>query len=150
MVRTHRPRPAGFSRGSSRTNRLPFLLLLASPALCLHQGYAKVTKSTEGITVWQAKLKLDTKNDQGEKIKRVPSSELFSPLLSLQKARPTLPFRSPSLSFSTCCRTCCVPSGTFPKVSMIQSRITSKKKSLDDNLARGGVGRINLAPYLTP
>lgn len=72
LLRTHRPRPAGLSRGSWRTNRLPFLLLLVSPALCLHQGYTKVTKSTEGITVWQAKLKLDTKNDQGEKNQTCP------------------------------------------------------------------------------
>ena len=39
------------------------LLLLNSPPLCLPQGYVKVAKSTEGIMVWQAKLKLGIKND---------------------------------------------------------------------------------------
>ena len=86
LLRTHRPRPAGLSRGSWRTNRLPFLLLLVSPALCLHQGYTKVTKSTEGITVWQAKLKLDTKNDQGEKNQTCPLKWMFFSLFATSRS----------------------------------------------------------------
>lgn len=98
------------------------------------QGHVKVTKSTEGIMVWQAKLKLDTKNDwflePKEILDAAPHMGFPLPLSTLwgrifhpaALSRCGTPLHPPDH------RTCYFPNDTHPKVSIIQSRITSKKR----------------------
>lgn len=137
--------PSCFSQlGPAEESQEEQIFFPATPRFSTTLAASKVMSRSQNLLkelmVWQAKLKLSTKNDcswsSGEKSNAAPRLGFPLPFLNLQGAYPTLPPCPAGAGILTLFaplhppdhRTCCFPSGTFPRVSIILSRITSKKR----------------------